>query len=194
MGQRVCERAFAAAALLLLAAACSPRFDWREQRGPPDTFFVALPGKPQTVGREIALPANGATLRVEMSMLSVGVGASLFAVGTAQLPPPALADAAALNQALDWFRAGLARNVGDLGQVTTQDPGPPAGLGARRLRAAQSFTAAGTVGASSRPARLAARLYVVDDRLYQLVVIGAEGEVPPQALETFFDSFRLAPR
>jgi hypothetical protein len=34
---------------------------------------------------------------------------------------------------------------------------------------------------------------VADDRLYQLIVIGAEGEVPPQALETFFDSFRLAP-
>jgi hypothetical protein len=39
--------------------------------------------------------------------------------------------------------------------------------------------------------RLAARFHVVDDRLYQLVAIGAEGELTPDALETFFTSFRL---
>jgi hypothetical protein len=49
------------------------------------------------------------------------------------------------------------------------------------------------VAGSGRPAQLAVRLYVVDDRLFQLVALGAEGEIPPQALETFFDSFRLTP-
>jgi len=39
--------------------------------------------------------------------------------------------------------------------------------------------------------QLAARFYVADDRLYQVVAFGAEDEIPPQALETFFDSFRL---
>ncbi len=194
MGPGTHARAVAAAAIALLLLACSPRFDWRELRGPPGTFQVALPGKPQTVSREIDLPAEGGSLRVEMSMLSAGVDASLFAVGTAQLPSPAWASPAALAQTLAWFRDGLARNVGAVTPLAESDPGPPAGLGARQLRAAQSFTASGSVGPDARPTRLAARLYVVDDRLYQLVVIGAEGEVPPQALETFFDSFRLAPR
>jgi hypothetical protein len=182
----------AASALALLAAACSPRFDWRELRGPPGTFFVALPGKPQTVSREIVLPVAGAATPTEMTMLSVGVGASLFAVGTVRLPESAIATPAALQQTLTWFRDGLTRNVG-AAIAAPIDTGAPAGLGGRRLRAAQAFAAVGTAGPGGRPARLAARLYVADDRLYQLIVIGAEGEVPPQALETFFDSFRLAP-
>lgn len=44
---------------------------------------------------------------------------------------------------------------------------------------------------SGRATRLAARFYVVDDRLYQVVAIGAEERIAPPALETFFDSFRL---
>jgi hypothetical protein len=32
---------------------------------------------------------------------------------------------------------------------------------------------------------------VVDDRFFQLVALGAEGEIPPEALDTFFTSFRL---
>jgi hypothetical protein len=32
---------------------------------------------------------------------------------------------------------------------------------------------------------------VVDDRLYQVVALSAEGEIPAEALDTFFDSFRL---
>jgi len=183
----------AAALLLPLAIACSPRFDWRELRGPPGTFTVALPGKPQTVSRELDVPADGASQRIEMSMLSTGVGASLFAVGTAKLPAPSLATPAALEHTLAWFREGLARNVGDAAPAAAAVAGPPAGLAGRPLRAAQSFNASGVAGPGGRQTRLAARLYVVDDRLYQLVVIGAEGEVPPQALETFFDSFRLAP-
>lgn len=186
------KRVAATVALLLLAAACSPRFDWRELHGPPGTFSVALPGRPQTVSRAIDLPVP-AGARVEMSMLSVGVGASLFAVGTAQLPATVPGNGQALLQTLAWFRDGLARNVGAATPVTATESGPPAGLGERRLLAAQSFVVDGTVGPAGRPARLAARLYVVDDRLYQLTAIGAEGEIPPQALETFFESFRLVP-
>lgn len=181
-----------AVVVALLATACSPRFDWREQRGPPGTFMVALPGKPQTVSREFVVPANGATVRIEMSMLSAGVDASLFAVGTAALPA-ALVAPSALPQTLAWFRDGLARNVGTAVPVLATEAVAPAGLGDRRLLAAESFIADGTAGPRAKPAQLAARLYVVDDRLYQIVAIGAEGEVPPQALETFFDSFRLMP-
>ncbi len=186
-------RSIALAALALLATACSPRFDWREFRGPPATFTVALPGRPQTVSREVLLPAAGAPVPVEMSMLSVGVGASLFAVGTVRLPAPAIATPDALQQTLVWFRDGLARNLGTSAPAEWSETAPPPGLAGRRLRAAQAFAVAGTAGPRGRPARLAARLYVVDDRLYQLTVIGAEGEVPSQARETFFDSFRLTP-
>jgi hypothetical protein len=184
-------RLAAAAALLALLAACSPRFDWREQRQPAAGYVVALPGKPQTAVREIAFEHPGGPVRAEMSMLSTGVGASLFAVGSVRLPPFALDSPAALDATLAWFSDGLVRNT-QAKQSVPADAGAPAGLGTRMLRAARAFSATGTAG-SGRPARLAVRLYVVDDRLFQLVALGAEGEIPPQALETFFDSFRLTP-
>lgn len=184
-------RLLAAATLVALTAACSPRFDWREIRQPAAGYVVALPDKPQTAIREIAFEHPGGQVRAEMTMLSTGVGASLFAVGSATLPAFALESPAALAATLAWFRDGLLRNV-QASEAAPADGGAPAGLGRRTLRAAQSFSAAGIAG-SGRPARLAVRLYVVDDRLFQLVALGAEGEIPPQALETFFDSFRLTP-
>jgi hypothetical protein len=184
-------RIVAAATFVALAAACSPRFDWREIRQPEAGYVVALPDKPQTAAREIAFEHSGGAVRAEMTMLSSGVGASLFAVGSVRLPGFALEPTDALDATLTWFSDGLLRNL-QARQSMPAEVGAPAGLGARRLRAARAFSATGAAG-SGRPVRLAVRLYVVDDRLFQLVALGAEGEVPPQALETFFDSFRLTP-
>jgi len=174
-------------ALGLLLAACSPHFDWREVKQPG--FVAALPGKPQIVVREIVI--GQPPLAAQMTMVSSGIGASLFAIGSVHLPAAAIESPEALAATIDWFRAGLLRNA----QATTATDtasSAPAGLGTRTLRATQAFNAEGRAG-RGKPARLAVRLYVVDDRLFQLVALGAEGEIPPQALETFFDSFRLTP-
>ena len=184
-------RLAAAATFLLLAAACSPRFDWRENRQPDAGYVVALPGKPQIAVREVAFDHPGGPVRAEMTMLSAGVGASLFAVGSVRLPPFAVDSPAALEATLAWFSDGVLRNV-QAGRPAPADIAAPAGLAPRTLRAARAFSTAGTAG-NGRPARLAVRQYVVDDRLFQLVALGAEGEIPSQALETFFDSFRLTP-
>ena len=183
-------RIVTAAICLLAVAACSPRLDWREVRQPTQGYVVALPDKPQTVVREISFDHPAGQVRAEMTMLSTGVGGSMFAVGSARLPPFAL-EPQALAATLAWFSDGLLRNV-QAASATLAETTPPAGLGTRMLRAARAFSVAGKAG-DGRPARLAVRLYVVDDRLFQLVALGAESEIPPQALETFFDSFRLAP-
>ena len=39
--------------------------------------------------------------------------------------------------------------------------------------------------------QLTARLFIVDDRLFQVVALGAKGEMSPESLDTFFTSFRL---
>jgi hypothetical protein len=184
-------RIVAGATFVLFVAACSPRFDWRENRQPAAGYVVALPDKPQTTVREIAFGHPGGPVRAEMTMLSTGVGASLFAVGSVRLPAFTVESPAALDATLAWFSDGLLRNV-KAAQYAPAEARAPAGLGTRMLRAARAFSATGTAG-SGRPARLAVRLYVVDDRLFQLVALGAEGDIPPQALETFFDSFRLSP-
>ena len=200
----IATRAALCAVLLAALAACSPKLDWREVRGTADGFVVAMPDKPQQVTRELDPPsvrAPGAPAlppRVTMSMLSTGVGPTVFAVGSVRLPAELLADPRGADMAVAWLRDALARNVRSTDPVVT--PLPPERLprgAVRRVRQGVEVRTRGTVpgpakaGAESRAAQLAARIYVADDRLYQLVVLGAEGEVTPDAVETFFSSFRL---
>lgn len=172
-----------AAVLAGALLACTPRLNWRELKLPQAQCVIALPDKPQTEERELVLDGE----RLTMSMTSTGVGPSLFALGVALLPARALAPER-LEATVAFFRDGLLRNVqGRLTATATINLSAPAG---RVVRLAQSVTATGRIG-RERKAALAARFYVVDDRLYQLVALGAEDEIPASALETFFDSFRL---
>jgi hypothetical protein len=178
-----------AALVLLFVVACSPRFEWRELRS-PDGYTVVLPGRAQTVAREIVLP-DGRT--VSMTMASSGVGPTMFAVGAARLSPDVAQDPDARTRAVTFFQEALIRNVKGTVVARSTPPLvlPPADQ--RRLLTAQAIEVTGEVGPDGRKSRLAARFYVVDDRFFQLVALGAEGEIPPEALETFFTSFRLTP-
>jgi hypothetical protein len=170
-------------ALAALAAGCTPRFNWREVRPAEARCVIALPDKPQTAEREVDLAGTKVTLR----MTSTGVGPTLFALGVAQLPAAALVPDR-IESTIGWFRDGLLRNV--QGSLTETQPLNLAAPPGRNVRSAQAIRAQGRLGAD-RKAVLAARFYVVDDRLYQVVALGAEGEIPADALDTFFDSFRL---
>ena len=166
-------------------AACNPTFNWREFRSPYG-FSVVLPGRPQTVSREITLP----DAKVQMSMTSTGIGPTLFAVGAAELPSGLSADLSARQRTVTHLRDALVRNVN--GVITKSSaatlPVPPGD--SRKVLTAEAIEATGR-DSSGRAVQLAARLFIVDDRLYQIVALGAEGEIPPDALDTFFASFRL---
>lgn len=181
-------RTLAALAAVLLMA-CSPRFEWREVRS-PEGYVVMLPGRAQTVSREVVL---GSGQTVTMVMSSSGVGATLFAVGAARLGPEIARDPAARSAAVAYFQQALLRNVKGTGVARSTPPHgwPPAD--ARRVLVTEAIEATGEAGSDGRKSRLAARFYVVDDQLFQLVALGAEGEIPPEALDTFFTSFRLTP-
>jgi hypothetical protein len=168
-----------------LLAACSARFEWRELR--TDEFVASLPGRPQTVARDIELAGE----KVPMTMWSTGVGPTMFAVGAARLPAAAVADQSSRDQTLAYFRGGLVRNIG--GTLTSQKPAALALSpgSARRLLAAEAVEAVGNAGPDGRKSRLAARFFIVDDQFFQIVALGAEGEIPPEVLDTFFTSFRL---
>jgi hypothetical protein len=165
--------------------ACEPTFNWRELRS-PDGFAVVLPGRPQTVSREIKLP----DAMVNMSMTSTGIGATLFAVGTAVLPPELSAEPSVRQRTIAHLRDALVRNVN--GAVTKNSapalsvpPGDP-----RRVLAAEAIEATGR-DAGGRAVQLTARLFIVDDRLFQVVALGAPGEIPADAVDMFLTSFRL---
>ena len=174
--------------LSISSTACNPTFNWREFRS-PDGFVVLLPGRPQTVVRDTQL----AETVVQMSMTSTGIGGTLFAVGSARLPRPQSDDAAQRQRVLGSLRDALVRNVN--GKIVKTSPAilaapPQTSGGARQVVAAEAIEAVGS-DSNGRAVRLAARLFIVDDRLFQVVALGVEGEIPPDALDTFFTSFRL---
>lgn len=131
---------------------------------------------------------------MQMSMTSTGIGATLFAVGVAQLPLMAAGAPASRQRVLAAFRDALVRNInGTIGKTSVPPLVLPPGLpsnSARTLHAAEAIEASGR-DANGRAVRLAARFFIVDDRLFQLVALGEEGELPAEALDTFFTSFRL---
>jgi hypothetical protein len=176
-------RAALAACVFAAFAGCSPRFDWREFRS-PDGYAVLLPGRPQTVVRDIELDG----IKAPMSMTSTGIGPTMFAVGVARLPAAAVADASARQKSMAYFRDALARNVS--GQAIRQSAAPGLDSGGQPVLLAEAIEATGRLP-DGRNSRLAARFFIVDDRLFQVVALGAEGEIPPEALDTFFTSFRL---
>ena len=178
-----------AAMLLMLAAACSDRLEWREFRS-SDGYSVSIPGRSQTVAREVDFEGQ----KISVSMTSTGVGPSMFAVGAARLPAGIAADAAARERVMAYFRDALVRNIG--GTITAIGSAPlvlPPGS-VHVLRASQAVQASGRTGGKGPEAVLAARFFIVDDdRLFQLIALGGEGGIEPQALDTFFTSFRLQP-
>ena len=185
---KAAPRLFVAAcvvALGVVVTACNPTFNWREFRS-PDGFAVMLPGRPQTVSREVKLP-DGV---VQMSMTSTGIGATLFAVGAAQLPAALSTEPASRERTIAHIRDALVRNVG-ASQVKSSAAAlaVPAG-DARQVLAAQTAEASGQ-DSSGRAVQLTARLFIVDDRLFQVVALGTKDELSPEALDTFFTSFRL---
>jgi hypothetical protein len=169
----------------LLLAACSERLAWREVRS-PDGYSVLLPGRAQTVQRDVELDGQ----RLAVSMTSTGVGATLFAVGVVQLPAGWGSDAAARERVLAYFRDALVRNIAGAGAVRSGAvlAAPPG----QRLRAAEAVEARGK-GGDGRPAQLVARFFIVDDRLYEVIALGGEGTLDALALDTYFTSFRLTP-
>jgi hypothetical protein len=170
-------------AAVVLAVGCSERFDWREVRS-PDGYAISLPGRPQTATREIDVEGH----RLSVSMTSTGIGPALFAVGVAQLPAELAADAAKRERTVAYFRDSLVRNI----HGTVSAAGPARLIlapGARAVvLASQEVQAIGVSG--GRPAVLAARFFIIDDRLYQVIALGGDGGIPAQALDTFFTSFR----
>ena len=175
----------ASLAPLASLAGCAPTLNFRDVRISEARCAIALPGKPQTVTREIAFAGQS----LPMTMTSTGIGATLFALGHARLPAAALT-ADALAQTVAFFRDGLLRNFRAAATAAPAAPPPLATPAGRVLRTSQALAAQGQAP-DGRPTALAARFYVVDDWLLQVVALAVRGEVSAEALDTFFDSFRL---
>lgn len=158
---------------LVPLAGCNPTYNWREVAGPDASYRVLFPAKPATFTREIDLDG----LRVAMTMTAAEVEGATFAVGTAEAP-----DAARAQAALAAMRLALARNIGaappapQAAAPAGADAPPAAAIDARGMR-------------NGVPLRVVGRVEARGKRIYQAIVVGPVSAMPAEQVEQFLASF-----
>ena len=157
-----------------LLAACSPKYNWRDYSSQDAPFRVMFPDKPATHTRAVDL--DGMT--VNMTMTAVQVDGTMYAVGSAEAP-----DAAKAQAALGAMKTALVRNIG---ATITRESAPAAG-GAQH--AAIDIEAAGSQ--NGQPMKLVGHFESRNKRFYQVIVMGRDKAVLPEQTEQFMSSFKL---
>ncbi|MCS0585497.1 hypothetical protein NX784_28345 [Massilia pinisoli] len=165
-------RLFAAAALCLLFAGCSPKYNWRDYASLTASYHVTFPSKPSTVTRTIDLDG----MQVSLTMTAAEVDGATFAVGSAEAP-----DAARAQAALEAMQVALVRNINATvthEKVTAGDD-----------RATRDVDAKGTDRGA--PVRLVGHFESRGKNFYQVIVLGRPKALPDEQVEQFLTSFKL---
>ncbi|MFC0254589.1 hypothetical protein [Massilia consociata] len=166
--------AFASAVLVsTLLSGCSPTYNWRDYTSSEGAYRIMFPSKPSTHTRSVDLGG----IRVDMTMTAAEVEGTTFAVGTALAPDPALAQAT-----LPAMRQALLRNIGVTG-AAAEAASEAAAPDAAKLDV--DATGKGNGG----PVRLVGRFAAKGARVYQVIVVGKPGAMPPEHTEQFLTSF-----
>ena len=150
--------------------------EWREMAIPDGDFAVLMRGEAYYARQEVDTPAG----KMQGHLYSSNRPDSYFAVGYSDYPL-ALALASRPEEILAGVRETWLRRIGGRVISSSAEPlGKHPGL---------QFTARGTV--KEQETLLEARLYMVDQRLYQLIAISRPGEMSQGTINRFFKSFRL---
>ena len=159
-------------AALCLLAACSPKYNWRDYASPDAPYHVMFPAKPATFTRNIDLDG----MRVAMTMTAAEIDGATFAVGAAEAP-----DAARAQAALEAMQVALVRNIG--ATVTRQK------ATADTDRATRDVDAGGTRNGENM--HLVGHFEARGKRFYQVIAIGRADALPAEQVEQFLTSFKL---
>lgn len=151
--------------------ACTPTYDWRDVRGEKIPFTVLLPAKPSVLSR----PVNLGGIQASMTMTAAEIEDVTFAVGTAELP-----DAAQAQAALLVMKDTLVKNIGGVIRHEKSSIG--------KTESSIELDAAAPGGGAARA--LHARLVARDRRVYQAIVIGRAKAIRQEAVDTFLTSFK----
>jgi hypothetical protein len=178
------------AASLLLLAACSPEYDWRDVRGPGGEYWVQLPARPATMTRRIHLEG----LEVEMTMQGARVGERAFTVAVVPLPGPD-AEAAGMTseRILAAMREQMLRNIGAPPTSPTQAVAVPlVGADGREVGKTQLQAVSARGSGAHAAIELHGRFGIFQGRALQIVGVGPQ--LDPQQTEHFLNSLRLVQR
>jgi hypothetical protein len=165
-------RAFPLLLAAVLLGACNPTYNWRDYASPDAPYRVMFPAKPASYTRTITLDG----MQVSMTMTAAEVDGATFAVGAAEAPDEARAQAA-----LPAMQEALLRNIG----ATAASQKAAAAPGKTSRDVDVTGTSHGT------PVRLVGHFEARGKRFYQVIVLGKANAVPPEQVEQFLTSFTL---
>ena len=158
--------------LVILLAACSPKFDWREVRGTDAPFTLLLPAKPATVSKEMVL----AGVEIKMQMMVADVDGVSFAVGSAKVN-----DTSKIPTVLDAMQQGMLKNIHAV---------PEKENNAASAVFAKDIVAYGKLS-NGQPVKFVGRFVARGAWVYQIVIIGKEKMLTPEVVDTFMTSFKI---
>ncbi len=163
-----------------LLAACSPSYNWRDYSSQDAPFRVMFPDKPAVHKRKIDIDG----MPVEMTMTAVDVDGTTYAVGSAEAP-----DAAKAQAALSAMKTALVRNIGATVTSEKVTAGATAGSAGSTQRSSIDIEAAGVQNGT--PMKLVGHFESRDKRFYQVIVMGKEKAMSQERTDQFISSFKL---
>jgi hypothetical protein len=163
-----------------LLAACNPKYNWRDYSSQDAPFRAMFPDKPATHTREV----NLGELKVNMTMTASKIGDTTFAIGSAEAPDD---DSAAA--AVPAMKNAMLRNIRATIEKEAMAKASSAAGATTARSTAINVTAKGLK--DGQPIRLVAHFEARNKRIYQVIVIGPEKDVPEEQVEQFMTSFKL---
>ena len=151
-----------------MLAGCSPAYNWRDYNSPDAPYQAMFPDKPVTHKRSINLDR----LTVDMTMTAAEIDGTVFAIGSAEAP-----DAAQAQAAVAAMKTAMVKNIG--ATVTREE----------KKDAAINIDAKGMQNGT--PMRLVGHFESRGTRFYQVIVMGKEKNVPQDEVDMFMSSFKL---
>jgi hypothetical protein len=162
--------------LVQALAACTPSLDWREVRPEGSALTLLMPCRPSAQTRSVVLAGRS----VRLVLTACSAGGQTWAVAAADLADPAV-----VEPALVELRQSAARNLGAADAAAL----PLAVSGATPNAASVRVGFAGHLPDGAAVQEQVA-LFTRGTVVFQATVVGAR--LPPDAVDTFFGSLRLA--
>ena len=168
-------------AVLCLAAlaGCGSRSEWQELAVSEGGFAILMRGAPEYFPQQLDTPAG----KMSAYLYSSDRPDAYFAVGYTDYPL-ALAVGAAPERIFAGARETWIKRIGG-------KPGPVTPLELAGKYPGVHFSAEGKY--KDREAVVEGRLYLVDQRLYQIVAISEKGAIAQGVVNRYLESFRLIP-
>lgn len=164
---------------LAALAGCGPRSEWRELTVPEGGFAILMRGAPEYFPQQLDTPAG----KMSAYLYSSDRPDAYFAVGYIDYPL-ALTVGAVPEKIFAGVRDTWVKRI-------DARPGPLTPLTLAGKYPGVQFTAEGKY--KDRGAVVEGRLYLVDQRLYQIVAISEKGAIAQGVINRFLESFRLIP-